>query len=138
MVGAIFYAFCNYDLNTEHWTLFTVDVEKKEISFFDSGLMFGLSKEIHVDAERLIKFLNEWEAAEGGEGSDRSQVDWEWSRKEVHQQINTFDCGIHTLVTCRSLIENIPLSTLLRPDYMHFMRRKLMIELFHGELQSLY
>ena len=92
MVGAKFKPFCNYVLNTEHWTLFTADMARKELCFFDSGLEFGLSKAIHKDAERLIEFLNEWETTEGD--SDRSQVNWEWSRMEVHQQANTFDCGI--------------------------------------------
>ena len=68
---------------------------RKELSFFDSGLEFGLSKAIHKDAERLIDFLIEWEATEGNKGCpNRSQVNWVWSKMDVHQQANTFDCGI--------------------------------------------
>ena len=68
---------------------------RKELCFFDSGLEFGLSKAIHKDAERLIDFLDEWEATEGNKDCpNRSQVNWVWSKMEVHQQANTFDCGI--------------------------------------------
>ena len=93
--GGQFYAFLQLCLNTEHWTLFTANMTRKELSFFDSGLEFGLSKAIHKDAERLIDFLNEWEATEGNKGCpNRSQVNWVWSKMEIHQQANTFDCGI--------------------------------------------
>ena len=93
--GGQFYAFLQLCLNTEHWTLFTANMTRKELSFFDSGLEFGLSKAIHKDAERLIDFLDEWEATEGNKDCpNRSQVNWVWSKMEVHQQANTFDCGI--------------------------------------------
>ena len=122
-------------LGEVHWTLFVADTPTKEVQFFDSGVNFGYSKGIEVEAWRLIVFMRQWARHVGMPDLESA---WTWSRKDSCQQQNGDDCGCYVLGTARCLAENRELTSLMQPQNMNYFRRAIMLELSEGCLTPLF
>ena len=106
----------------------------RQIWTLDSGERFH-SKDLIALGHKILDFLEGWAVQLrrrdllGG---------WMVTRRQVIQQINDHDCGIHVLSLARNLaIEDGDVSK-VKPCHMPHFRRLAMLELFLGTLQPLY
>ena len=88
-----------------HWFLAVVDTRKLEIRYFDSLPITAYeryeewSKAIHAYLRAKARSASEGRSPQHHPVLQRTTDQLNWSKVETQQQINSYDCGYHLLVT---------------------------------------
>jgi hypothetical protein len=116
------------NITNEHWVLAVVDMETKQICYYDSLKHTKLNKKGYSYMEYLLRWLRDV----AGENHDMSK--WEILKKEkIPMQDNVIDCGVFVIMFCDFLSEDLPLSSFSQKDIPEF-RLKTVLKLLDNGL----
>ena len=109
-----------------HWVLVTMDMKKKELTYFDS---------LHTSNPTCLRILSEYLRAEHQDKKNSPLVmeDWEMEcPKNIPSQANGYDCGVFTCVNAERKSRDAPLDY-SQKDMLYF-RRRISYEIITGSL----
>ena len=116
------------NIKNKHWVLAVVDMETKQICYYDSLKDSKLNKRGYSYMEYLLRWLRDV----AGENHDMSK--WEILKKEkIPMQDNIDDCGVFVIMFCDFLSEDLPLSSFSQKDIPEF-RLKTVLKLLDNDL----
>ncbi len=116
------------NITNKHWALAVVDMETKQICYYDSLEHSKLNKRGYSYMEYLLRWLRDV----AGENHDMSK--WEILKKEkIPMQDNEIDCGVFVIMFCDFLSDDLPLSSFSQKDIPEF-RLKTVLKLLDNDL----
>lgn len=116
------------NIKDTHWTLAVVDMDAKQIHYYDS-----MNKGGHIYMNSLLMWLKD-KAEKSNSGNAYDMSEWKCLDEEnIPQQINGFDCGMFLISYCDFLSDNLPLSSFSQEDMPDF-RLKTVLKILNNKL----
>jgi len=115
------------NISNSHWTMAVIDVQRKEICYYDS---------FHSQGVRYLEGLMRYVIDEGKNKYDMIVDRSEWTLKSGDSdgpcQTNGCDCGVFSIMCADFLSDDLPLS--YHQSEMNTFRRKICADILRGQL----